>query len=154
MTRMPPSDEAVSPVIGVLLMVAIGGACSVTVYVWASSFAPSGAPAAHSASLSSASALVAGAKTYVVASAGPGLRWGDITLSVNNVPRSLDTTGTCPASPSSPNVFLACGGNTLDASGAPVTAGHTLALGGVAAGQMLRLVDANANSVLTSLTVR
>ena len=86
-------EEAVSPVIAVILMVAITVVLAATVYVWVSGFGSSNSAPAKSIALTSDGALAeaistAGhqqnqAKNYSVASASPGLKWGDVKLSLD-----------------------------------------------------------------------
>ena len=86
-------EEAVSPVIAVILMVAITVVLAATVYVWVSGFGASNSAPAKSIALTSDGALAeaiatAGhqqnpAKNYSIASASPGLKWGDLKFTLD-----------------------------------------------------------------------
>ena len=152
--RRTPKDEAVSPVIAVILMVAITVVLAATVYVWVSGFSANGSQPSKTLALTSNGALSGGIKTYTIASATSGMRWSDITITVNGVTRAFDSTGTCPSTPSATTVYLACAGSTIESSnGNTMTAGKAIALSGVSAGQTLRVLDVNANSVILTLTI-
>jgi flagellin-like protein len=148
-------DEAVSPVIAVILMVAITVVLAATVYVWVSGFGAQSSQPAKTVALTSASALTGGAKTYSVASAATGMKWSDITVTVDGVTRTLDLAAapaSCPSTTSANTKFLACG-PTLELTTDLVNAGDSIYLPGVTAGQTLRLLDSQANSVMLTLTI-
>src|SRR4051812_13673222 len=88
-------DEGVSPVIAVILMVAITVVLAATVYVWVSGFGAQTSQPAKSLALSSAGALSTGSptgnKTYTVASATSGMKWSDLTVTVNGVTQTMST---------------------------------------------------------------
>lgn len=150
------NDEAVSPVIAVILMVAITVVLAATVYVWVSGFGGSSGTPAKTISLSSSSALSSGAKSYAVASATSGMKWSDVTVTVDGVSRAIDTTGDCTSSPPNPSgstVYLACGGTTRQATTDVIDAGDMLYFEGLSAGQTLRILDAQANSVIYTLSI-
>ena len=73
-------DHAVSPVIAVILMVAITVVLAATVYVWVSGFGQSGAQA-KSASFSATSS--GSATSFTLVSASTGLRWNDVKITVD-----------------------------------------------------------------------
>jgi flagellin-like protein len=148
-------DEAVSPVIAVILMVAITVVLAATVYVWVSGFGSNSGSAAKTMSLTSAGALSNTWKNYTVASATNGMKWSDVTITINGATYAYDTT---PASCSVPTLaaskYAVChGGSALATSANVVTAGDTLMLSGLSSGQTLRILDAQANSVIASLTI-
>lgn len=144
-------DDAVSPVIAVILMVAITVVLAATVYVWVSSIGgQSGAPA-KSIALTSAGAQTAGfEKNYTVASASPGLKWGDLQLLVDGTPYAY-ATGPVPGN----GEWGGWSAGALEASGGIVDAGDALEVDGAAdlSGKKLVLVDAASNSLVYSLTV-
>src|SRR5437773_12441924 len=88
-------DDAVSPVIAVILMVAITVVLAATVYVWVSGFGSNSSSPAKTIALTSngaiadcdGSATVATeeCKDYVIASASPGARRQDLTFTLNGV---------------------------------------------------------------------
>src|SRR5438067_11447459 len=91
------SDDAVSPVIAVILMVAITVVLAATVYVWVSGFGSQSGTPAKTISLSSAGALAAdgagnGWKNYTVASATSGMKWSDISFTLNGASLGCATT--------------------------------------------------------------
>jgi flagellin-like protein len=156
-------DEAVSPVIAVILMVAITVVLAATVYVWVSGFGTQSGSPAKSISLTSAGALVSGSptgnKTYTVASGTSGMRWQDITLSDNGVTQTLYVPGSTTACPSvtpaslGPNKFIACdAGNEVSAASNVINAGD-LILVQANSGDSLRVLDSQANAVMLTLTV-
>ena len=96
-------DEAVSPVIAVILMVAITVVLAATVYVWVSGFGSGGGNTpAHTMALTSGGAITGVDsdsdpltgdadgfeyyyKPYTVASADPSLTWGDLKITFAGV---------------------------------------------------------------------
>lgn len=138
-------DRAVSPVIAVILMVAITVVLAATVYVWVSGFGASSSTPAHSIALTKQKAGYY--QTMTIASATPGLRWSDLTFQVDGM--------------SAYDVILADGGaNTRSTSFAPSNTGTILAGDTVylvngatsAATGTLRILDTQANSVILTLS--
>lgn len=76
-------DHAVSPVIAVILMVAITVVLAATVYVWVSGFGGSSGQAAKTISL--AQNKEGSVIAYTVTGATTGLRWSDLKFSVAGV---------------------------------------------------------------------
>lgn len=161
------SDQAVSPVIAVILMVAITVVLAATVYVWVSGFGAGGSAPARSLALTSSGAITSdcsndGAttpndcKSYTIASASPGLRYGDVTLSLGGSALAMDPAG-CASVLGATTEYGACGGATARTSGSLVMAGDTLkiAFNGASglSGKTLLVVDAGSNSVILTLTV-
>lgn len=148
-------DEAVSPVIAVILMVAITVVLAATVYVWVSGFGAQSGNPSKTLSMTSSSALTGGIKTYTISSGTSGMRWSDLTFLVNGVARTFDAgAATCPSTPSATTTYLACAGTTIESSSNNVmTAGKTVAFSGVNAGDTLRVKDATANSIILTLTI-
>jgi flagellin-like protein len=152
-------DDAVSPVIAVILMVAITVVLAATVYVWVSGFGASSGSPAKTMSLSSDGTLSSsGGKTYTIASATSGMRWSDLSVTVNGaaVNQTHATTNgvsACPTSPEAATVFLVCSGASTKLSTGIVSAGDSFRLTGLSSGQTLRILDAQANSVILTLTV-
>jgi flagellin-like protein len=147
--------EAVSPVIAVILMVAITVVLAATVYVWVSGFgAQSGTPA-KSISLSSAAALDStnNVKQYSVASATSGMKYGDVSLTINGGAAAIDGAATCPGASATPSDWDACRGSTTETSSGVVTAGDVITLTNVHSGDTLRVLDSQANSVMLTLVV-
>jgi flagellin-like protein len=152
--RKENDDEAVSPVIAVILMVAITVVLAATVYVWVSGFGASSSQAQRSVSLTSAGPLSNGWKNFTVASASQSIKYSEIALSVNGQAWPLDAGASCAMPTLAAGKYGVCqGGTALTTATAIVKAGDVVMLGGVAAGQQLRLVDANANSVMLTLTI-
>ena len=174
-------DDAVSPVIAVILMVAITVVLAATVYVWVSGFGSQSSTPAKSLSLttngSEECALVDDATTpldatdddmhcskeYVVASATQGMKYGDMTITVEGVEYTLDTADADADSEWS----ISRGGADLDGEDA-IQAGDILVLysvdadsGGAAGteadatqvGDQVRILDSAANSIILTLTV-
>jgi archaeal type IV pilus assembly protein PilA len=88
-------DEAVSPVIAVILMVAITVVLAATVYVWVSGFSGGQGSAAKSMALSSGGAIASNLKTYTVSSATQGMKWSDLKFTLDGTDLTYD--GTDPA---------------------------------------------------------
>ena len=129
-------DEAVSPVIAVILMVAITVVLAATVYVWVSGFGSSSNNSQqHTMSVVSASALAGDTtldiynKTYTVSSADPTLTYGDMRISINGAQYTFDAAGcTVYASSAADDsaAWGACAGSTSRASTDLVKAGDTI----------------------------
>lgn len=162
------NDSAVSPVIAVILMVAITVVLAATVYVWVSGFGSGGGSAPGAISLSSSSPITSdcsadGAttandycKSYTVSSASSGLTYGGLTLTLDGVTLAQDAGG-CATVLGATSEYGACAGSTAKTSASPVAAGDQIkvAFNGAAGlqGKTLRVIDANANSILATLTL-
>lgn len=166
--KLSRADGAVSPVIAVILMVAITVVLSATVYVWVSGFgSPSGHPA-KMVTLSGAGPVASNAtisaggqwKNYSVAAATPGLRYSDIAFQLQGtaLPCSQDVNAT--------DSYRVWSGAPLSCEGgAPtrnVLAGDTIEIWDAGAGtagqpslsgKVLRIIDAHGNAVLLQLHV-
>lgn len=161
-------DEAVSPVIAVILMVAITVVLAATVYVWVSGFGSNSSQPAKTLALTSNGAIAdcgtdgvtAGAyecKSYVVASASPGLRWQDLTFTIDGADQTIAAEN-CDATvePEDPNTYSGCDGDgTAEATGAVIQAGNLVEFHGAASslsGGTLRVLDSASNSIILTLT--
>lgn len=154
----PRTDGAVSPVIAVILMVAITVVLAAVVYVWVSGFSASGGTPSASLSLAQSGQMVtndtqaaaecgAAAATWcaswTITSSTTGLKLGRVSV------RDHDTaTGT---------VVCAIGGDVSD--DAVFNAGQTLACYSTTgtdpvSGDKFSFTDTEANSVMLSLSVR
>lgn len=142
-------DEAVSPVIAVILMVAITVVLAATVYVWVSGFGSgaNGSPA-HTMSMTSAGAITTAdtqggttpnnvvdtwTKTYTVSSADPSLTYGDLKLTAGGIEYTFtDAAAACNLpgdfAGDTADGFLwgACAGTTDRTSTSSVLAGDTI----------------------------
>lgn len=148
---MKDADEAVSPVIAVILMVAITVVLAATVYVWVSGFGSQSGQPAKTMSLSSAGALSGtNNKTYAVASATSGMKWTDVTFTLDGATLAYDTALTTG------EYCVATTGTACDAS-APtsvIQAGQQLTIFNTGlSGKTLRILDSQANSVILTLVV-
>lgn len=143
-------DDAVSPVIAVILMVAITVVLAATVYVWVSGFGGSG-QASKSIALSSNGPISSNIKTYAIASATSGMKWSDLDFTLDGTALTLDADCT----PDADNEYSACAATTLEADSATVDAGDFFKLyhSGGLSGKTLRVLDANANSVLVTQVI-
>ena len=154
-------DEAVSPVIAVILMVAITVVLAATVYVWVSGFGAQSTSPAKTLALNSAAAYTTSTDTkdYTVSSSTPGLKYKDLTFTLNGV------TVTCPGA-SAPTggagapqygVSKNGGAGWVDCTNSAtiIAAGDLIRLDANAAftGQTLRVLDTQANSVIFTLVV-
>lgn len=152
-------DEAVSPVIAVILMVAITVVLAATVYVWVSGFGSNSSQPAKSLAVTSAGVLSSNPaglyKNYTVASASPGLKYSDFKVTLNGADLTALDANCAPASTG----WDACGGTThRDLAGtdaAVVSAGDTIFLysSSSMSGASLRFIDSASNSVMLTLTI-
>lgn len=163
-------DEGVSPVIAVILMVAITVVLAATVYVWVSGFGSStnGSPA-HTLSLSSGGAVTFTengttdytTKRYTVASADPSLTYGDLKMVIGGTEYNADATDAfCSAQTDlGDNEYVACAGGVAQASTDGVSAGDLIVIKCEGATDCLSdedllILDVEANSVMVTLKVR
>ncbi|GEM_PF-1527824 len=151
-------DDGVSPVIAVILMVAITVVLAATVYVWVSGFGAQSSSPQKSIALTSAAALSGGKKTYTIASSTSTIKYSDIRVTVNGVQQDLTqtspgTAGACSTTPAAATLFVACAQNAEALNATIIHAGDTLTLGGVSSGQTLRILDSQANAVMLTLTI-
>ena len=173
------NDDAVSPVIAVILMVAITVVLAATVYVWVSGFGSNSSQPAKSIAFTSGGTLTTGAqldatdaadsyKPYIVSAASPGLKYSDLSFTLNGATMTrsgdCDATTTDQLAASTAGAFwVACSAawaNPADtaakAADALVTAGdhvYIMLEGSSASGQTFRVLDSGANSIVTTLTV-
>ncbi len=146
------AEDAVSPVIAVILMVAITVVLAATVYVWVSGFGAQSGNPQKSISLTSAGALSSSNKTYAIASATTGMKWSDITLTVNGVTQSFGSVASC-GNPTAAASYTPCsGGTTVSSSGNVISAGDLIKIQ-ANSGDTLRILDSQANAVMLTLTV-
>ena len=153
-------DEAVSPVIAVILMVAITVVLAATVYVWVSGFGSQSGQASKSLSLSSAGALTDGTddeKEYTVTAATPGMKYTDVKFTLNGAELGCDET-----SPTTDAFWIESGGVAIACSSATAGPDRVVAAGDIIvlheetealSGKTLRILDSNANSVILTLNV-
>lgn len=156
---MKGDDEAVSPVIAVILMVAITVVLAATVYVWVSGFGAQGSAPAKTLSLTSNGAIGSDSfKNYTVSSATPGMRWSDVTITLNG--EELDYNDSTAIASGAEDFCVILSGNTCatsaewDGGDHVISAGHSLTIKAAdISGQTLRVLDSQANSVVLTLTV-
>ena len=153
-------EEAVSAVIGVILMVAITVAIAATVYVWVTGFGGGGTPA-PSISISQQSAVDDNHNvTFSVISASSDARWTDLKIQVVNYTTSAVTTFTIGSTDgkiknsSSGRVgqITNAGSDTFSSS---IGAGDTFWINDTAihAGATLKLVHTPSNSIILTKTL-
>ena len=153
-------DEAVSPVIAVILMVAITVVLAATVYVWVSGFSGGGGTPAKSMALSSAGTIDSTsfsgdfAKNYTVASATAGMKYSDIKLTLNGAEQTFDATS-CGSSLGANAAWGGCAGTTDRAASDVIQAGDVIRLrtDATPSGSTLRILDSQANSVILTLVI-
>lgn len=161
-------DDAVSPVIAVILMVAITVVLAATVYVWVSGFGSQSSNPAKTISLTSAGALASSGKTYTVAAASSGMKYSDISITINGAAYNqsiastnggVPGTGSCAAATAAAmggadtSVWQACSGATVAATTAVISAGAQIQIANVNSGDTLRVLDATANSVILTIVI-
>lgn len=151
-------EDAVSPVIAVILMVAVTVVLAATVYTWVSGFrGASASPAASLALSSNGSPANPGAgnfyKNFTITVAMAGMRYGDLQLTLEGVPLVADLGAACE--PSATGRWTACGGPTVRGATSQVSAGDFLSIRATTTptGKMLRFVDPESNSILLAATV-
>lgn len=173
LARMRRSDSAVSPVIAVILMVAITVVLAATVYVWVSGFGAQSSSPAKTMSLTSNGAITMGdyadadvasddaMKRYTVTAAVSGMKYSDITVTVNGATLAAITDGDCTpnadtATASADRWFVCAGATNKDPATAVISAGDTFTIivdETTLSGQTLRVLDTQANSVILTLTI-
>lgn len=145
-------DDAVSPVIAVILMVAITVVLAATVYVWVSGFGTSGSQPAKTLSLTSNGAISSGDKVYAVASGTSGMKWSDVAFTVNGVTYAQAQGASCSADIANSTYYSCRGTSQLEAS-QTIAAGDLVRFGSITSGQTLRVLDSQANSVILTLVI-
>lgn len=149
------SEEAVSPVIAVILMVAITVVLSATVYVWVSGFGGNKNQPSRAITLIGDGPLTsAGMKTFTVSAADSSLYYRDLTFTLDGATLELET-GDCTPDVEAPTAgaeISVCRGPDVKDGDALIKAGDTLRLLGDA-GDVLRILDTQANSVLYTVTI-
>ena len=144
--KLMKNDRAVSPVIAVILMVAITVVLAATVYVWVSGFSGGQGAAAKTISLASNGVEDSSfERTFTVASATSGMKWQDVTFTVDGTALTFVTTAPTDGQ-------IRAGGEAADAT---VNAGDQITIDLAASGQgaTLRVLDSQANSVIYTLSM-
>jgi hypothetical protein len=102
---------------------------------------------AKSLAITSNGPIADGVKAYTIASASPGMTWGDLLVNLNG--QMLERAEGCaPAE----GEYAVCAGDEPEGADATVDAGDTLRVA-AEAGQMLRIIDSASNSVVLTLNV-
>lgn len=154
-------DDAVSPVIAVILMVAITVVLAATVYVWVSGFGANGSAPAKSVAFASAGAIATETagnqwKTYTVASASPGLKWTDLTFKLGGTDMTYADIVNGAANT---DQYCVLNNGATDcladaATAGLVSAGNKFRIEDAAlSGQEFLILDSNSNSIILTLTV-
>ncbi|MCD6237622.1 MAG: type IV pilin [Thermoplasmata archaeon] len=149
-------EEAVSAVIGVILMVAITVAIAATVYVWVTGFGGGGTPA-PSMSISQQSAVDSNNVSFSVVSASSDARWTDLKVQVVSTSGSVYTftinnTGAIKNGSTKVGQINSA---TSDSFTSSISAGDTFWIddNSVDAGATLKLVHTPSNSVILTKTL-
>lgn len=145
-------EDAVSPVIAVILMVAITVVLSATVYVWVSGFSGNHNQPAHAVTLISDAPLLDGAKSFTVAASSSDLAYRDLTITRNGATLLFAEAGAAPDACRDGTQAL-CRGETVLSAASLVKAGDRVQITGAAAGDVLRVIDVEANTVLYTVTI-
>jgi len=136
------NDDAVSPVIAVILMVAITVVLAATVYVWVSGFGSNtNTSPAHTMSMTSAGPIATAngdavasdaneiySKRYTISSADPTLMYGDVKLVVAGAEYTFDSTCNVAPALATPVRWGACAGTTPRSATSSVLAGDTITI--------------------------
>jgi len=161
-------DEAVSPVIAVILMVAITVVLAATVYVWVSGFSNGGSAAAASLSTNQVNAISAVTAThatnglkFTITSVTPGFQAGSLKIINPDTGYVWSTLDTAAAGLGGQDFNILDDGSAtaLSASTAVMGAGDVINLyhpgaASLAAGNKLQFIDTNSNNVIATVTVR
>lgn len=134
------SDEAVSPVIAVILMVAITVVLAATVYVWVSGFGQSGSQSKTLAASPSTSGLI------TISSVSPSFNWASLKITVDG-----DTAYGIYAN----GKYVRDAAWTNTAATGTLAAGDSLKVGHRTSGSSITVnfIDTAANTVVASITV-
>ena len=140
--------EAVSAVIGVILMVAITVAIAATVYVYVSGMLPTGSSSGPSMSMVQDAALSNGWVNFTIDSASTDAKWSDLKISIEGEDYGTPTQGATPAAG-------ACG---YSGSDTPVSADekliiHSDAATPIVAGDELAVIHVASNSRILTKTI-
>lgn len=140
------NDSAVSPVIAVILMVAITVVLAATVYVWVSGFSGGGSAAKTISLASNGPEDSAFERSYTIASATSGMKWQDVSFTVDGTPLYFTTNATA-----ADGEIRAAG----EAADAVINAGDqiTIDLLTSGSGRTLRVLDSQANSVIYTINL-
>jgi flagellin-like protein len=155
--RKTRADDAVSPVIAVILMVAITVVLAATVYVWVSGFSANGTQA-KTISLSSGTTS-GGLATFTVSSVSPSTNWNNLKISLTGVTAGsygilLQTVSATAPCSSFQSTAQWVGSTRLTGGNCPASAGDLLRIGagaGFAGTPTLQIIDTSANSVIASV---
>lgn len=151
----PQDDDAVSPIIAVILMVAITVVLAAVVYVWVSGFQVGNAPAGSLSLTSNGHPFTDANASFIVSSATPGLSYNGVALQLDGSPLAYanlsasvpsadrwcvwNPAGYCLAS--QPSGALKAGDNII-VQNPPTTSGSKLTV-----------LDKNANALLLTLSI-
>lgn len=141
-------EDAVSPVVGTILMVAIAVVLSATVYVWATGFSRTDGPAPTMA-IVGGEPVEGGLKNFTVVSASFGLSWSQLKVVVDGAERAQnETAATCEPGAAE---FVVCASSVLPET-TSVQAGQIVRVA-AALGATVRIVDTHTNAVVASAIV-
>jgi flagellin-like protein len=151
-------DEAVSPVIAVILMVAITVVLAATVYVWVQGYSgdksrPNGAVALRNEDATTNPAPNDYYKTFTITSSLPGIKYEQVAIEISTEAIEADLGALCD--PVAPGYWTACAGAARGADEV-ISAGDTitLRLANDPDGATVRIVDPTANVVLYTIIVQ
>jgi flagellin-like protein len=146
-------EEAVSAVIGVILMVAITVAIAATVYVYVSGMLPTSKGAPPSMSITQNGAISTyGGETRVnfsIDSASADAKWSDLKIQVGSVDYGI------------PTAVPTLQGSSFKSSGTPIKAGNTLYINtstvapncDLVSGVVVKIIHVPSNSVVLQKTL-
>ena len=142
------SREAVSAVIGVILMVAITVAIAAVVYVWVTSFGGGGTPAPSMSISQEKSASGENHVNFTVLSASGNAKWSDLSVIVGGEEYTRNDTGSVSINP---------GNWTYTGGDDSVTAGETLIVrvssGDDVVGKTLQILHVPSNTIIVTRTI-
>lgn len=151
--KFKSNDDAVSPVIATILMVAITVVLAATVYVWVSGFGSTNSHASRAITLSGDAPLTAdGHKSFTVSAASTNLRWEDLIITLDGQRLTQNGANSTVCTTPTTGQFSACNGPVTKGSTEVLFAGDQLRVT-AAAGQTLRILDIEANAVLFTVTI-
>lgn len=146
-------EEAVSAVIGVILMVAITVAIAATVYIWVSGLGGGGTVAPSLNLVQDAAATTTGWVNFTVLSASGNAKWSDLEVIVNGTKLTYSSTNSTPN-----NGYWTKYDGTSYGNNAPdtLTAGHKLVIHSsthAKAGKTIQIRHVPSNTIIFSKTI-
>lgn len=152
--QISTAEEAVSPVIAVILMVAITVVLAAVVYVWVSGFSVDSNGGARSLSVTTQPTANSNA-TFIVTSASASLKWSEVQPQLAGT--SLNYANLSASPPGANRWCVSYAGTCAPTQpGATVNAGDIIIVQntGTLSGATFALIDTKANALMLQMTTR